>query len=387
MGSLFAPTSAPTGTAIERPGINDPGIEGNLLAWMTRQKQQNPGFQLPKGMEVGNDGQVKFVVGGAQKAVTIMKWAAIAGIVAGGGYAAMPYLTGAAGAGAAGAGAGAGGTAAATGGALGTLGTIKSIWDTAQPIIGALTKGRADGRTAEATINQNQARAAADLYRAQIEANANENRYGLESTTGQNTFDLGLGNLDLGRTNSANQFALGRFNAGLAAADTDLAQRKFALTAPGVRAGTAVRGDILSRAQDATFSGVPSKIPQISISGGLRPSMFSPDTRALGADMTSQARAQQAKGDVFATLPELPNYTAPGAMPTYKAPPPYVKPPPAPTLPGVPQSTGLDTTLTTLGTVGGIGSSIWDLIAQYKKKNSGPAATGGNFGSPDWMGS
>lgn len=62
------------------------------------------------------------------------------------------------------------------------------------------------------------------------------------------------------------------------------------LAAPGKIAGNAVRGDILSNARDVSIA-APSDIPVPQISGGLRPSMFSPTTRALGNSITANAAA------------------------------------------------------------------------------------------------
>jgi hypothetical protein len=75
--------------------------------------------------------------------------------------------------------------------------------------------------------------------------------------------------------------------------------------AAGQRASNSVRGDILANAQDARFSG-NSRIPQFSFSGGLRPSMFSGNTRQLGAEMSREALLDQLKGNPtpFSSLPE-----------------------------------------------------------------------------------
>lgn len=84
----------------------------------------------------------------------------------------------------------------------------------------------------------------------------------------------------------------------------DLDRRDFALDAPSTRAGQSVRGSILANAQPASISGLPahiqSRIPNIS--GGLTPSMFSGDTRALGNEMTRKALMDQLRGDDFEPL-------------------------------------------------------------------------------------
>ena len=83
----------------------------------------------------------------------------------------------------------------------------------------------------------------------------------------------------------------------------DLEQRDFALAAPGRRARTAVQGDTLANAQDVQVGGARIPIPQIS--GGLRPSMRSENTRALGRDMSRTALLGQMQGDTFEKPPAL----------------------------------------------------------------------------------
>lgn len=168
-------------------------------------------------------------------------------------------------------------TSGAPGSAFGLNDWIKTATNIGEALSGA-SVGRAQGRIAEAGINQNQANAAANLYRSQLDA-------------------------------------------------------------PGIRAGQAVRGDILANAQDANITGVSPNIPVPSISGGLRPSMFSDDTRALGRDLSSGARAAQAR-DGFPT---------------------------APVLPPLPEAGTLDSILNTGSTVANIAGSVpWDKIPWRK---------------------
>lgn len=217
--------------------------------------------------------------------------------------------------------------------------------------LSSIATGRAKGAVDEAGVSQAQDRNAINLYGAEQGA-----------TNAENQFDLGRGNLALGQSNAANNFGLNRGSLANANAATDLAQRNFALTAPGKRAGNAVRGDILSNAQDVAFSGLPSNIPVPTISGGLRPSMFSADTRALGKDITSQARAAQAKGDTFAPLPDLPTYQAPeGGLPNYKA------GPAAPTLTGLP-SGGATSAIGNTSSILGLAPAFADIWRRYQTK-------------------
>lgn len=241
-------------------------------------------------------------------------------------------------------------------GATGSFGPstgLKGILDSASQLagpLGAIASGRAAGAQAEAGATQAQDRNAISLYNAEQGA-----------TNSENNFDISRGNLALGQSNAANNFGINRGTLANANANTDLAQRKFTLDAPGKRASNAVRGDILSNAQDVSFAGLPSSIPVPQINGGLRPSMFSADTRALGKDITSQARSAQAKGDTFAPLPDLPTYQAPeGGLPTYKA------GPAAPQLTGLP-SGGVTTGLGNASSILSLAPTFANLLKQYQQ--------------------
>lgn len=245
--------------------------------------------------------------------------------------------------------------------------TGKSILDTAKDIgntLGAAEKGRADARVTESLANQAQDRNALSLYDSQLSA-----------SNAQNNFNLNRGTLDLNSANSRNNFAISRNSAANENARTDLSQREFALTAPNTRAGTAVRGDILSNARDVSIA-APSGINVPQISGGLRPSMFSDATRQLGTTITNQALAAQQKGDTFAPLPALPDYSAPtSALPDYAA------PPAAPSLTPLPQAGALDSILTTAGTVGALAPSFQEILDRYRKKPQPVAPAPVNFGN------
>lgn len=210
--------------------------------------------------------------------------------------------------------------AAAGGGAL-AGGKVADALGLGGQAAGALASGRAAGRVSEAGVNQDQDRLALQRYQTQV-----------------------------GATNAQNSFNLGAANYGLNAADADLSRRKFALDAPGQRARNSVRGDILANAQDVSIA-TPFAKP--SISGGLRPSMFSGNTRALGSAMSADALAGQQKGDTFDALPSTPSYVAP---------------PSAPGLTPLPQAGGVDKFLTTAGTLG----SFADLLAKYKLTDRRP---------------
>jgi hypothetical protein len=104
---------------------------------------------------------------------------------------------------------------------------------------------------------------------------------------------------------SAKQRGLESKDAALLARAVGMLQEQAAARkAPGERATTSVRGDILANAQDSTFSG-SSRIPKFSFDGGLRPSMFSDNTRKLGGEMSRAALMDQMAGEdtPFADLP------------------------------------------------------------------------------------
>lgn len=84
---------------------------------------------------------------------------------------------------------------------------------------------------------------------------------------------------------------------------------KLALAAPGQEAGNAVRGDVLANSQDASVGGLPSYIHVGQVSGGLRPSMLSASSRALGANMSRNALANNMSGADVPALTPLPAST------------------------------------------------------------------------------
>ncbi len=205
----------------------------------------------------------------------------------------------------------------------------KSVYDTGKSIYGDVAGsagdaaggaayGRAQGRIAEAAAQQAQDRL--ELERARLASlnTADANRFTIEKST------------------------------------ADLAQRKYALEAPGQRAGNAVRGDVLAHAQDATVDpgslGPNVHVP--TISGGLRPSMFSDATRSLGGLMSSQALAGQQAGDTFDPLT-------------------YQTPAPIPGLTPLPQSGGVDDFLTTAGYVGTGLDKFMQWLERYKAQQQG----------------
>lgn len=79
------------------------------------------------------------------------------------------------------------------------------------------------------------------------------------------------------------------------------------LRAPSMQAANSVRGDVLANSQDATFSGLPSYVHVPTMSGGLRPSMLSDNSRQLGKNMSRDALAHQLAHDDVPDLTPLPS--------------------------------------------------------------------------------
>lgn len=150
----------------------------------------------------------------------------------------------------------------------------------------------------------------------------------------------------------------------------DLKQRQFALDAPGARAKNSVRGDTLANVQDASISGLPSRINVPNISGGLRPSLLSANSRQLGQSMSRDALLQQMNGDKFDAPPPLPTFD--------KMPAPSI-----PSISGVPQSGAADSILNTIGGVGaGLGALGTAGLFDGGRAVSGGQPTQGGTGLP-----
>ena len=153
---------------------------------------------------------------------------------------------------------------------------IPSILDAVGGVAAGASAGRAGGRAQEAGINANQDQLR--LLAARILEDAMTNR----------------GQLDVN-------------------------QREYALKAPGMRAGNAARGDAMAGLQDAGVSGpithTRGQVPQIT--GGLRPSLLSSNTRQLGQNMSRDALLQNMGGaDSFQPLPPI---NIPSITPTPQA--------------------------------------------------------------------
>lgn len=197
------------------------------------------------------------------------------------------------------------------------------------------------------------AQAAAARAQANAAKAAAQNKNDLVNQQGYQTDK----SLDLSALNSAYQAALSR-GSGM------LSENAANLAAPGKRAANSVRGDALANAQDVSFSGLPKGVTVPNISGGLRPSMFSGNTRALGQQMSRQALLDQMapQATPFADLKPLDlssitGMKAPGATP-------------------LPQPNTLDSILSAIGTYGSFaGAAAPFLQPQPKPGTPGMPAT------------
>ena len=154
------------------------------------------------------------------------------------------------------------------------------------------------------------------------------------------------------------------------ASNNALQGAKFGLDAPNVRAGQSVRGDVMANAQDAEVSGLPDYVHVGKVSGGLRPSLFSENTREFGRGLSRTALLSQMNGGDKVPYPTTPTLTP------------------------VPEASALDTALNAgAGAAGlasalknlgqsGAGGDLKKLFDAIKGKFFGGSKTNGNTGQP-----
>jgi hypothetical protein len=138
----------------------------------------------------------------------------------------------------------------------------QSVAPAAAQIASSYVQNRAAGKQAEAAANQTQDRNAQTSY------------------TTDKSLDL--------------QALLREYESQLARRDGMLKEYQAQLDAPAQRAANAVQGDILANAQDVYIDHPRANV--VHANGGLRPSMFSGDTRALGGLMSKEALLSQMAG-------------------------------------------------------------------------------------------
>lgn len=160
------------------------------------------------------------------------------------------------------------------------------------------------------------------------------------------------------------RLGLQRTNAGVNVGHLGVAQRHQALDAPGQLAGQSVQGDVLANGQDASFSGLPSYVTKPTTTGGLRPSLLSDSSRALGSTMSRNALADATSGK-YTDLPSLPS--VPNATP-------------------LPEASRLQDLLAKTGIAAGAGSAAGGILDALKKllsgKGGGVSAPGGAPSQP-----
>ena len=128
-------------------------------------------------------------------------------------------------------------------------------------------------------------------------------------------------------------------NAKMAAAQLQETIARRAMEAPEIRAKQAMLGDLLSNIQDVEIGGLPSYVPKVKFSGGLRPSALGSLARQGGQNLAQQAvLAQMTGSDV--PPPGYFQQLGLGAS--------------APAQTPLPQAGGLDSFLNVLSTIGQI---------------------------------
>jgi hypothetical protein len=193
-----------------------------------------------------------------------------------------------------------------------------ALIDAGTKVAGAAASGRASGRAAEGTANQAQDREAILRYQAEQQAKINAALL----------------------TENATKDRADRF-----------------LTDSQKRAQQVGLGDLLANVQDVQMSGMPSYIPHMSFSGGLRPSALGPNTRAAGQNLSRQALEAQLSG---ADIPNLPDVSGLGTA--------------APALTPLPQSSKLDTLLNLLS-YGGQGYGAYEEATKGRESGPGQMTT------------
>jgi hypothetical protein len=117
------------------------------------------------------------------------------------------------------------------------------------------------------------------------------------------------------------------------------------LSAPQSRAANSVRGDILANVQDVGFD-APAGVNVTSFSGGLRPSLLSGNSRALGQQMSKEALLDALSGggpQPFSNLKPMDASSITGRT--------------SPEQTELPQASGMDRVLEQIGLYGGLATA------------------------------
>lgn len=191
-------------------------------------------------------------------------------------------------------------------------------------IAGAYAANKAKGRAEEAVLNQAQDRGAQNAYATDksLDLEALVRAYGAE---------------------------LDRMKGVMSEYDTRL-------SAPQQRASNSVRGDILANVQDVGVN-APAGVNVTSFSGGLRPSLLSGNSRALGAQMSKEALLSELANDEptpFSTMKPFDASSITGRT--------------APAQTALPQPSGMDKVLENIALYGGLAGG---LINSQRPSNNG----------------
>lgn len=191
-------------------------------------------------------------------------------------------------------------------------------------IAGGIAQSKAQGRAAEAAVNQRQDQGAQNAY-------ATDKSLDLEAL-------------------------IRGYQAELDKAKGQLSEYETKLAAPQSRAANSVRGDILANVQDVGVS-APDGVNVTSFSGGLRPSLLSGNSRALGQQMSKEALLDALSGSPtpFSNMAPVDLSSITGRR--------------APEQTALPQASAMDRVMEAIGTYGGMAGGLL---------NSQRPATGGN---------
>jgi hypothetical protein len=177
----------------------------------------------------------------------------------------------------------------------------------------AYAQSKAQGRAAEAVANQRQDQGAQNAY-------ATDKSLDLEAL-------------------------IRGYQAELDKAKGQLSEYETKLAAPGQRAANSVRGDILANVQDVGFD-APAGVNVTSFSGGLRPSLLSGNSRALGGQMSKEALMDALSGSPtpFSNMAPVDLSSITGRT--------------APEQTALPQASAMDRVMEAIGTYGGMTSAL-----------------------------
>jgi hypothetical protein len=207
------------------------------------------------------------------------------------------------------------GGAGAVGGQVAKAGLKSTLLNTVLPAatalgstLGAVGDARAQGRQEQAKTNQAQ-----DQLKLQAQ---------------------------IAQQNAMLNAAQQRSNTQTNAADIDLKQKQDARQAPGDILSNALKGGAAARIQDAHMNR-PNGVPNMSFSGGLRPSLIGDAGRQAGSEMERQALEQMMNPAKYAELPTA----DPQLMSMFK-----------PT--DLPEAGVLDKILSGAGTIGAVGTGV-----------------------------